>query len=300
MRLIKITACYPCLRSSSILPPSASPILPKPPQGNRRRVNKTASSMNPSTSFPAFETNQTEPSNTAISTTTTTTTTTAINNTTATTTTTTTTTTNTATTTTTTTATPAQHTKENPPVPTKRRTTMSAGSSGEYVNTSPVSTSASFPFDKSTDDSLPKRPVPVPRRSTLDRGLMGSSPLVLSTMRSPNTSSSTLPSVNIKIEEEKGGLQQQKQPRKESSSSMLSTSSSLSIGSMLQGKESTNSDDNLVIPIALAIQETVNASFKGKTYENLFCVCKYISVVCVCVYYFIPLMYCKWYGISLW
>ena len=141
-----------------------------------------------------------------------------------------------------------------------------------------MSTSVSFPLDKTADDSAPKKPVPVPRRNTIDRNLMASSPLALTSIRSPNTSTISLPSIDVK--EENTGVkvqqqQQQQQPHKESSSA-LSSSSSLStigsVGSALQSKEST-SNNSVVIPIALAIQETVNASFKGKTYGICIVLC---------------------------
>ena len=243
-----------CFRSSNLPPPSASPILPKPPQGNRRRTNKPGSTSSQSSSFTAsFEAEST----TVSSTTTTTATTTA------------------AATTVTIITPPAQQSNENLPVPTKRRATTSSDATitqSNYENTSPVSTSVSLPLDKTADDSVPKKPVPVPRRNTIDRNLMASSPLALASMRSPDTSTTSLPSIDVKEENTRVKVQQ---PRIESSSG-LSSSSSLStigsVGSALQSKESTN-NNNVVIPIALAIQETVNASFKGKTYENLYCVC---------------------------
>ena len=254
-----VCTCVDCLsiefdfRSSNLPPPSASPILPKPPQGNRRRVNKTGSTSSQSSSFTAsFEAESTTVSST---TTTTTATTTAA-----------------GTTTITVSTPPSQQSNDNLPVPTKRRTTTSSDatiSQSSHENTSLVSTSVSFPLDKTADDSAPKKPVPVPRRSTLDRNLMASSPLALASMRSPNTSATSLPTIDVK-EENTGVKVQQQQSLKESLSG-LSSSSSLStigsVGSGLQSKEST-SNNSVVIPIALAIQETVNASFKGKTYEN--------------------------------
>ena len=229
--------------------------MPKPPQGNRRRVNKTGSNSSQSSFFTAsFEGESTTTSTAAAA----------------------------ATTTITITTPPTQQANENLPLPTKRRVTASSDGAitqSGHDDTSPVSTSVSFPLDKSADDSVPKKPIPVPRRNTLDRNLMTSSPLALATMRSPNISTTSLPSIDIKEENTSMKVQQQQQqqqPRKESSSG-LSSSSSLStigsVGSALQSKESTSNNNNVVIPIALAIQETVNASFKGKTYEILYSVC---------------------------
>ena len=249
--VLALSLNFCCCRSSNIPPPSASPILPKPPQGNRRRVNKAGSTSSQSSSFTASF----EAESTTVSSTTTTTTTTAAA----------------ATTTITVITPPTQESDDNLPVPTKRRTTMSSDatiSQSNHENTPPVSTSVSFPLDKTADDSAPKKPVPVPRRNTIDRNLMASSPLALTSMRSPNTSTTSLPSIDVKEENTGVKVQQQQQPHKESSSA-LSSSSSLStigsVGSALQSKEST-SNNSVVIPIALAIQETVNASFIGKTY----------------------------------
>ena len=254
---------YTSFRSSNIPPLSASPILPKPPQGtSRRRANKASTSSNQSTSsFTAsFESDFTTTSTTTNATANTTATTTAASA--------------TAVTTTSTTSS-EQRTVTNLPVPTKRRTTTSADGSvtqSSSENGSPVSTSVLLPVDKAGDESVPKKPVPVPRRNTIDRNLLSSSPLALTSVRSPTTSTMSLPNVDIMEDSNTSQMQQQQQqPHKESltgfsSSSSLSTLGSA--GSALQSKDSTSSN-NVVIPIALAIQETVNASFKGKTYENL-------------------------------
>lgn len=261
-----------CCRSQNLLPPSASPILPKPPQGSRRRLNKTGAPTNQSSAFSAFETESTTVFTVSTPTATTATPTTvgaSVTTLTATTTANTDATTANGTTTTTTTA---QQSNETLPVPTKRRTTTSADSvtPKDYENTTPVSNSVSFPLDKSSDDTIPRKPVPIPRRNTLERNLASSSPLALSSIRSPNTSTTSLPSMDVK--EETASLQvQQQQSRKESSSGRASSSSISAIGSVSSTSQSKESASNnvVVIPIAMAIQETVNASFKGKTYENL-------------------------------
>ena len=225
--------------------------MPKPPQGTRRRVNKAGSTSSQSSSFTAsFEGELT----TATSTTVATINTTSTND--------------TSITTVVASTTSAQQNDENLFV--KHRTTSSDDTQGNQETTSLVSTSLSFPLDKSADNNATKKPVPVPRRNTLDRNLMASSPLALSSMRSPNTSTTSLPSIDVKDDDATAAVQL---PRKasfprQSSSSSLSTTGSLN--STLQSKESTTSSNNVVIPIALAIQEIVNASFKGKTYENLY------------------------------
>ena len=251
-----------CFRSQNLVPPSASPILPKPPQGSRRRLNKAGTSTKYPPPFSAFESDFTATAVTNDSSTTinATTTTAGISNTAITTTT------AAVATATSTTTTPAQRSSETLLVPAKRRTTSLDNDTQKNYENTPVSVSVSFPLDKSTDNSAPKKPVPVPRRNTLDRNLTSSSPLALSSIRSPDTSATSLPSIDIK--DESTNIQV-KQPRKELSSSSISTVSS--VGSTIQGKESANDNSNVVIPIALAIQETVNASFKGKTYDNLYC-----------------------------
>lgn len=245
-----------CRSSNSLPPPSSSPILPKPPQGTRRRVNKIGSSSSQASTTSSFTTSFEMESTTTASTTTDTSTTTTVAA--------------------TSTTASAPQINENLPVPTKRtRTSADAVTTqSSFENGSPVTTSLSFPLDKSADDSQPKKPVPVPRRSTLDRNLMSSSPLAVTAIRSPNTSTTSLPSIDVK--EENTNLQ----ARKESSSVLSLSSSNLpTVGSTGQRKESINSN-TLIIPIALAIQETVNASFKGKTYGILYC---NVKVLC---YYF--------------
>ncbi|XP_065903743.1 F-BAR domain only protein 2-like isoform X2 [Dysidea avara] len=208
-------------------PPSASPILPKPPPGKGRRMNKTTSGTNTSSSSPTLDTKQTEPI--------------------------------------TTTATTASSLQVNdgPPLPTKRRATMSADTLKKTDSSSvpDVSASLSFSTANTTDSetNMVRKPVPIPRRNTLDRGLTGSSPLVLSAMRSPDTSTSSLPSIDVKNGDDKTTTLQPQQPSLAPSSSNSSLSS---IGGNLSRRESAGGA--MVVPIALAIQETVNASFTGK------------------------------------